>query len=285
MTVGEHFAALCDMLGIDKQGDGVKDLVTLTTNMPPDFEGKYKAANVLTFDQARNHAGLKGHFTKNALDAIDKDHEAAYLEHGFDDATIAEFKKESSTYKRQTALRKKIAELESAKMKSTGDDKDKLVKKINELNKQVTDTEEKYKSEIAALKKNEDARMLDYALRSHLASRKYPGDKIPHDVNVQTAYYLLEKALKEKNGLVKFADANKGAIKLVPADNPDLDYTVNNKTLTFESFVEQTLADNGLTIVSKPATNGNGSHTVDLNALPENDRGTAKQLLEHVSQM
>lgn len=281
MTVGQFLAEQLELLGLDKTSDTYKDVLAIGTEIPTDFATKYKAANVIPLEAAKNNPTIKAHFFKSALDPIDQDILRAFDEHGFDDATREEFKKESSTYKKATLLRKKIAELEGQKAGAASADKEPLKKKIAELNQQVLATEEKYQKEIADFKAGEEQRMLGYAINSSLASRQYPNEKMPHKVKVQTAYNLINDVARERGARIVFGE-DKQSIKLVNADNPDLDYTVNNKVIPYETFVEQALADNGLTIVSNPAQNGNGSHhQVDVTKLDN----AQKQLLEHVSQM
>lgn len=282
MKVGEFFAELAGVVGVDTTNEVFKDILASQAEIPKEFIDKYKAANLMTEEVASHSPNIKNKFYKAALDPIDQDIKRAFDEYKLSDEAKAEIERETSTYKKNALLRKKIVELEALKAGAGDKDKEGFKTEIKKLNDQIVQNTEKHKKEIEDFNKGLDDRLLSYAIKSNLATRKFPNDKMPQKVKVKTAYDLLNETAKEKGMKIIFGE-DKETIKLVRADNPELDVTVNNKILTYETFADQTLADNGLTIVSASG-NGNGSHSIDINKIPEGQRPPA-ELLKEIAQM
>jgi hypothetical protein len=256
MTIQELLAELSDKIGIH----GDLSVKSMTDELPEDFVNAYRKAELMDITAALNHPKAKSKFTRSALDPIDQDIEAALDEYNFPDDVREELRKEKSTYQKLKTFRVKLAELERAKAAAGGTDKEALKNEIKKLREQMVATEDKYKREIDELRKQEDGRMLDYALNSYLSSLKYQNEKVPHRVNVKTAYNLLADELNNKKARITFGD-DKSTMKLVTAESPDLDYTENNKVIPYDIFINRTLLEAGLLPVNPttPAANGNGT--------------------------
>lgn len=227
-------------------------ITTITTSgeIPDDVYGNIEAhsKNLFTLESAKHHPQLAAHFKSQSLLPVDSEIKRLMDELGFDDTIKGEFEAEKSTYKKIGLLANKVKELE-AKKSSSPADKKALQDEITKLNNQLLQAKNDFAAQLKAKEEEAGSQILNYAIESHLGSKQY-ADSIPESIRVSGAMSLLNKELAAKGAkVVRSAD---NSLKLVRVDNPDLDFTENNKPVSFGEFADKTLSTHAMLKVSGP---------------------------------
>lgn len=290
MNVGELLNDLSGKAGIKGDDAKLKEFLnnqTLAAIVVPDEIATPIIRELMNRDSAANDSGLRGLFHKQALKVPDDTiaEEIADL----DEAAKKEILDELSTSKKIKLLKKKFIELTEKKFAIDPKDKEskaKLEKEIERLNGQIKNVEDGANLKVSEMQKDYKQKELDYDVRSYLASKRYAFDKVDHEVNVDTAYGVLQRALAERKAKV-VKDAS-GVKRLVQSDNPDLEYFENNNKVKFGDFADKVLANSNLLFVTDPKKvsqtgqtqfhqNGNGK-TLDVSALTTANSAQIAQL-------
>lgn len=212
--------------------------------------------NMITLEAAKNNSQLAAHFKAASLLPADTEINNLIAKLGLDDTAKGEFAAEKSTYKKIGMLVEKAQALAEAKSGAKPGDKDALQKEIDRLNAAINAEKQNAQAAIAAAKNEAEGHILNYAIDSVLGSKNY-SDAIPASVRLTTAKTLLEQEL-QKQGLKPVRNAD-GSIKLVKADNPELEYyDNNNKKVGFGEFTDSILSTHAMLKVSAPAPAGGG---------------------------
>lgn len=200
--------------------------------------------NLFDLDAAKANHLLKSHFTRNVLDAFDKNIDSVLSENGLPEEIVAAIKGEPSTYKRIPLLVSEIKKLQESKAGSNKTDKAEIQKQIDDLQAALATSKSQLATEKAQLQKEYDGKLTEYQLNSILASKKYANvtgdDETSKRVAVQTANLFLQESLKSDKAAIARTEHG---FKLVQADNPDVDfYDKNNTKPDFSSYVDGVLA-------------------------------------------
>lgn len=293
MNVGELLNDLSVKAGIKGDDVKLKEFLTNQTlaaiNVPDEISGLI-TRELMTRESAMNDSGIRGLLTKQALKYPDDTIAEEIAE--FDEAAKTEILNEKNTPKKIKLLKKHAIALTEKKFAIDPKDKEsrvKMEKEIERLNEHIKNVEDGVKLKEQEMDKTYKERELNYDVRSYLASKRYAFDKVEHEVNVDTAYGVLQRALAERKAKV-VKDAN-GTKRLVQADNPDLEYFENNNKVKFGDFADKILANNNLLFVTdtkKVVQNGQTVHTngktLDTSALVTANSAMIAQLEKEQAQ-
>jgi hypothetical protein len=236
--LGATFLSLAQAAGVNFEQEVIDKINALATEIDDDSATKLKN-DLMTFESAKHNSQLSKHHKAQALNAIDREITEIIDSYGFEQADLDKFSSETSTFKRVRMLHERVKEIEGSKA-GGGDDASKktitdLKRKVDELNTQVLSAKEDTKTAVQAAQSEASQKILSYAMKSHLNGYTYANDQLDKAVNVTVAETLLGAELAAAN--VKVVHAPDGSLKLVQADNPELDYVVENKMLKVNGSV------------------------------------------------
>lgn len=231
------------------------DLLTVNATVGDDVYNRIESGlnGLLTIDSAKHNPVLAAHFKANALLPADTEINNLLEELGFDDTIKTEFASEKSTYKKIGNLVRKVKELEAKKADAGKGDKATLTAEINKLNQDILTLKKQSDEQVKQLQSEHENSLLQYAMQSELKGKQY-SESIPEALRVVGAQTLLEQELK-KNG-AKVVRTSDGSLKLVRAENSELDYMENNKPVGFGEFTDKVLSTHAMLKVSDPAKKG-----------------------------
>lgn len=216
-------------------------------------------SSLMSLEGAKNNRDLLNHYKPIILKAADEKFAILAEKYGI----VNEMQGEQSTYKKidilENRLAAKMAELESKAGKGAqSEETAKLVKQIENLQKQIIEVQTAKETELAQLRDQHTKQQLDMLVNIELNGKRYANQDLG-DTNITIGRALVEKALKEQNAVL----VNEGGVlKLKQADNPQLDYVDSGfKPVTFGDFTNRVLAEKHLLEVSAPEDNlGGGKH-------------------------
>lgn len=215
--------------------------------------------SLMSLEGAKNNRDLLNHYKPIILKAADDKFAILAEKYGI----VNEMQGEQSTYKKidilENRLAAKMAELESKAGKGAQNEETaKLVKQIENLQKQIIEVQTAKDTELAQLRDQHTKQQLDMLVNIELNGKRYANQDLG-DTNITIGRALVEKALKEQNAVL----VNEGGVlKLKQADNPQLDYVDSGfKPVTFGDFTNRVLAEKHLLEVSAPEDDlGGGRH-------------------------
>lgn len=216
-------------------------------------------SSLMSLEGAKNNRDLLNHYKPIILKAADEKFAILAEKYGI----VNEMQGEQSTYKKidilENRLAAKMAELESKAGKGAqSEETAKLVKQIENLQKQIIEVQTAKDTELAQLRDQHTKQQLDMLVNIELNGKRYANQDLG-DTNITIGRALVEKALKEQNAVL----VNEGGVlKLKQADNPQLDYVDSGfKPVTFGDFTNRVLAEKHLLEVSAPEDDlGGGKH-------------------------
>ncbi len=213
---------------------------------------------LMSLEGAKNNRDLLNHYKPIILKAADEKFAILAEKYGI----VNEMQGEQSTYKKidilENRLAAKMAELESkAGRGAQSEETARLVKQIENLQKQIVEVQTAKDTELAQLREQHTKQQLDMLVNIELNGKRYANQDLG-DTNITIGRALVEKALKEQNAVL----VNEGGVlKLKQADNPQLDYVDSGfKPVTFEDFTNRVLAEKHLLEVSAPEDNAGGGN-------------------------
>jgi hypothetical protein len=205
-------------------------------------------SSLMSLEGAKNNRDLLNHYKPIILKAADEKFAILAEKYGI----VNEMQGEQSTYKKidilENRLAAKMAELESKAGKGAqSEETAKLVKQIENLQKQIIEVQTAKDTELAQLREQHTKQQLDMLVNIELNGKRYANQDLG-DTNITIGRALVEKALKEQNAVL----VNEGGVlKLKQADNPQLDYVDSGfKPVTFGDFTNRVLAEKHLLEVS-----------------------------------
>ena len=215
--------------------------------------------SLMSLEGAKNNRDLLNHYKPIILKAADEKFAILAEKYGI----VNEMQGEQSTYKKidilENRLAAKMAELESKAGKGAqSEETARLVKQIENLQKQIIEVQTAKDTELAQLRDQHTKQQLDMLVNIELNGKRYANQDLG-DTNITIGRALVEKALKEQNAVL----VNEGGVlKLKQADNPQLDYVDSGfKPVTFGDFTNRVLAEKHLLEVSAPEDDlGGGRH-------------------------
>jgi hypothetical protein len=207
-------------------------------------------SSLMSLEGAKNNRDLLNHYKPIILKAADEKFAILAEKYGI----VNEMQGEQSTYKKidilENRLAAKMAELESKAGKGAqSEETARLVKQIENLQKQIIEVQTAKDTELAQLREQHTKQQLDMLVNIELNGKRYANQDLG-DTNITIGRALVEKALKEQNAVL----VNEGGVlKLKQADNPQLDYVDSGfKPVTFGDFTNRVLAEKHLLEVSAP---------------------------------
>ncbi len=267
-NLGDFLHDLLKKAGQNVDDKAIKDFLagTVMTLEIPEDVAKGIDNNLLSVSDAKNnHPDIKNHYTKSALDGIDKVIEDLLKDMPEDVKT--EVTGERSSYKRVSLIANKIKELESKKAGAGKGDKDVLQKQIDDLHKNLAD-EKKAKDD---LEKKFNGDLLKYRVESEQKTRfsKYKTiyDELDAEIKNTSISSILNKELQDKDAVLTYDE--KGNFTLLKKDGSNF-YGDTHQQVTPDQFIEQLLSRHKLLITtpkpgekppanpSQPASGGGG---------------------------
>ena len=247
--LGQLLELIAQKTGVDTAE--LTDLFQLKADIKDDVFAKIETGfnGLIPLSDAKHNNELHKHFKALSLNPIDKLVNDLLDSGNIDDETVAELKANTNSYERTKKLIYKLAETKPDGKPSK--DAEALKAEIKRLNDEVLTTKSTYEKQINDVKQSAENSLLQYQYESILSGKNYVQKDLPKDVNVLTAKTLLEQTLKAKGAKIVRTE---NGLKLVNAENPELDYTEQNKIVSFNDFVDSTLASNKLLQVSAPST-------------------------------
>lgn len=207
--------------------------------------------NLMSLEGAKNNPAVLNHYKPIILKAVDDKFAVIAEKYGISEELLTE----KSSYKKfdilESGIEKRIKEIE-AKQGTTGDKEKeaKLTAQLQELQTQMQKLNEQKNQDIEDVKSKYESEITEMHVKNQLASIKFATKDLPADVNTQIARTLIDSKLKEQGALLVRKD---GELKLVQADNPEMDFVDSGyKKVSFSDFTQKVLADNKLLEVSNP---------------------------------
>ncbi len=262
---GEVFAELAKRAGLQHTSDNLKEILALTTPIPDEVE---QALNSLMNAQeaeswAKGQSSVKNHFTAQAYNGWDKKLIESADKLGFTDEEKDRINGERNTGKRQDIyneiLENRIAEAKKdqtgAKKAGDADAEAKIKKEIDELRAALRAKDEEKEKIIS----EKDSHFKEYVrnakIDSVLNSQKW-SENYPAELRTDMGRIAINKHLEKEGAQISLDE--KGEIKLVRLDNPELPYFDNsNKNPNFAQLAAKVLADNKFLAVSTQTANTN----------------------------
>lgn len=247
-SLGDFLHDLFKKAGQDVNEPAIKDFLSNTamTMEIPDTVAKGLDNNLLSVSDAKNnHPDIKNHYTKSALDGIDKVIEDLLKD--MPDEVKTEVTGERSSYKRVSLIAAKIKELEGKKAGAGKGDKDVLQKQIDDLHRDLA-AEKKAKDDLV---KKFDGDLLKYRVESEQKTRfaryKTIYDDLDPEVRSTSLNSILQKELQDKDAVYTYDD--KGNFVLLKKDGSNF-YGDNHQQVTPDQFIEQLLSRHKLLITT-----------------------------------
>ncbi len=241
--------------GIKDTDPKMAEVLTITADIDDSlFDAIENNPNLITIENAKNHVDLKSHFNAQIFNGLDAKILAVAKAKGLSDTDIAEIVAEKNSYAKQELLVTKVEALIASK-NTTPADKVALQNEITRLNGEFVKKENEAKAAIKLAEQKAHDEGTDYMIDSFLASQKYANEDLDMDTNILTAKTILTKELADKKAKIQRTGKD---IKLINAENPDLDYLENNKAVKFSDLATSLLANkkllkvNGQTPAPKP---------------------------------
>lgn len=202
-----------------------------------------------------NHPEIKGHYTAQALDSLDKELERAMEDYKLPDEVKTELKGEKSSYKRATLLAAKIKFLEEQKASSGKGEKDVLQQEINKLNGELRDIKAKeqtihddYKKQLLDVK-------MGHSLGTLLGSYKTKFDDLPPNVKASALKEIINNSLAADTAELTVDDAGQLILRKKGGDNFFGD---DHNIMTPKSYLDKILARDKILIVNDQNQNNGG---------------------------
>lgn len=203
-----------------------------------------------------NHPEIKGHYTAQALDSLDKELERAMEDYKLPDEVKTELKGEKSSYKRATLLAAKIKSLEEQKASSGKGEKDVLQQEINKLNGELRDIKAKeqtihddYKKQLLDVK-------MGHSLGTLLGSYKTKFDELAPNVKNSTLKSIINDSLAADAAELTVDEAGQLILRKKGGDNFFGD---DHNVMTPKSYLDKILARDKILITTDPNQNNTGN--------------------------
>lgn len=210
-----------------------------------------------------NHPEIKGHYTAQALDSLDKELERAMDDYKLPDEVKTELKGEKSSYKRATLLAAKIKSLEEQKASSGKGEKDVLQQEINKLNGELRDIKAKEQSIHEDYKKQLLDVKMGHSLGTLLGAYKTKFDDLAPNVKSNTLRSLINESLAADNAEFSVDEAGQLQLRKKGGDNFFGD---DHNIMTPKSYLDKILARDKILITTDPnQNNGNGANNHNRN--------------------
>lgn len=260
MKLSDHFSKQFVKAGVDVTTDAAKAFLeamgTVTTEIPDDMATGIDN-RFITIDAAKNnHPDIKFHYTKQALDTIEKTYGPALDELQIPQDLRDQINQEQSTFKRVPLFMKAIKELESKKANATKPEMAKITEQIDTLNAQLRaekETTKKIQDEFA--QKEKDMRISNVWTRM-IGNQKTVFDHLDPDLKADAIMTMINKNLQLTNGKVDFDD--NGNFVLLKKDGMNY-FDSSNTPMNPQQFFDGLLSRNKILVTTATPPQGQGA--------------------------
>ena len=277
-NLGEFLKDLAKKGGLNIEDDAVKAFFSneafAAIEVPEPVFKPIESSLISLTDAKNNHPDIKNHYTKQALDGLDKNIDSLMEQFGLTPDEVNEIKVERNSYKRPELLIKKLQQLEQKKANADKPDKAAIQKQIDDLHAQVRASQEETKAVRAESALNTKQMKINYKLDSLLGSHKTIYDTLDPDVRNTTFQTLLQKRLQDNNA--KFDFDENGKFILIKNDGTNF-YGDSNQQVDAKQFVEQVLSANKLLVTTSNQQNNNSGGANSQQSQSGQQNGSAPQ--------
>lgn len=262
----EFFKEIAKKAGIKIEDDKVKTFFTNAEfekiEIPDDVIKPIETQLISIVDAKNNHSDIKNHYTKQALDTLDKTVDDLMDELGFSDDQKNEVKVERSSYKRAALVTKILQKNEQLKANEGKPDAKKFQDLEADLRAKLRDADAKVLATENTFKQKEKELRISYARTSLLANHKTINDSLPVNVRNTILNTLIDQELADKNAKIDF-DEN-GNLVLLKKDGTNY-FGDNNQQVNPQQFIEQTLSRNKMIVVNSNQQQNNNQNNSGQN--------------------
>lgn len=253
MILTELFGKLAAKAGLNPTDPRFAPILSLPpTDIPEEISSKF-LSSLLSTEEAKNNGELKAYFKAQVYDGVDSQLKTLMTEYNLDAESISELVAEKNTYERVNKLVKKVQTLEGKKAGATGTEKTELQRQINELNDTKAQLIKSHETEKKNLQAEFEGKLSTMTIRSLLGGRKYPTKDLPQEVNVETAWALLNKFAQEKGA--RIVNTN-GTLTVKQLKDEALDwYTATGEKPNLEQFIDMAMAESKFVAVNDAGSN------------------------------
>jgi hypothetical protein len=241
---------------IEANADVVGSLLALDQDVPDEVASPLKS-NLLTLESAKNSPEIKKHFTAQALNTVDTTLYEYADEYGeIPEEKLSAIRAEKSSYKKQRMMLDALKDIERGKQGAAGANDETKAQldarkaKIEELSQELNTIKSSHEDAIRAAQSEAQNKILNYAQNAELGMRDFAQEDLDKSTNVMIARQIVDSYLKEV-GAAPIAGED-GSIRLVQANDPQMDFMLENKKISFGSLADKILGEKKLLKVSDP---------------------------------
>lgn len=271
----DFFTQLAKKAGFDTESDTSKAFFAALpdSEVPEDIQKGIDNSLISLTEAKNNFPEIKNHYTKQALDGVDKELMNLLEDFQLDEQNRAEILAEKSTYKRTPLLARRLVELERKKVAATGGkDKADIQKQIDDLHAQLKEEKDARETEKKQFESQRLADRLNVRKNVLFGGVKTIHDELDPEIRFSILDTLLQKELQDKQA--KFAFDDQGNVILLRNDGTNF-FGENHQQIKPSQFIEQALAKHKQLKVSDPSQNGSNGATTRVTQ-PTNSGGNGK---------
>lgn len=258
----------------DESNKAIKDALALpelgNINLPDEVTTAIDNG-LLSIDAAKNnHPAIKGHYTSQALDGVDKEVLKLIEDYQLPDEIKQEILAERSSYKRVSILTAKLKSLEEKKATSGKGEKDQLQAQINTLHDQLRTEKEsinKVKTDYEQKLRDKD---MSYALNGLLGQYKTIYDELNPGIKDKTLKAIIDESLGTDQAQFTIGDA--GQLILQKKDGTNY-FGDNHQVLTPKTYLDKVLSREKILKVNDPNPGAKNLPKTGLTPLPNAVQG------------
>lgn len=257
----DFLSSLAKKAGFDINSEAAKPFFdSLPDTEVPDDVNKGIDNSLISIAAAKdNFPELKNHYTKQALDGIDKELLSLIEDFQVDEQNKAEILAEKSTYKRAPLLTRRLIELERKKVSATsGKDKQEIQKQIDDLQALLKTKTEQLENEKKSFEQQRIQDKINWKKHVLFSGIKTIHDELDPETRNTILDSQIQKALQD-NG-VKFVIDDQGNFVLLRNDGTNY-FGENHQQIKPAQFIEQVLAKNKQIKVTDSSNGSNGAKT------------------------
>lgn len=268
----------------DEANKAIKDALALpelgNINLPDELATSIDNG-LLSVDAAKNnHPAIKGHYTSQALDAVDKKIQKLIEDFQLPDDVKTEILAERSSYERIGLLTGKIKALEEKKATSGKGEKDQLQAQINDLHTQLRTEKESINGIKAEYEKKLRDKDMSYALNAILGGYKTIYDDLNPVIKDTSLKAIIDNSLLADQA--EFTINESGQIVLQKKDGSNF-FGDNHQQLTPKTYLDKVLSREKILKINDPKPGAtpprNNGSTPPPTHVPGKNANTALQSL------
>lgn len=248
MKLNTALTGLFTKLGIaeDAEAKTILGNPSLASIEVPDGLSTKLQTDYLTKESALQNPDIRSTIVAETLNGVDAQVKEMITKYELPAEKAATILSEKKTSKKLSLLYDEVVELTKEKNKAVGADKEAFNKQIADLNKQILEKENTYKSELENERNARKSDKMNWELDTTYAGFDYVNKDVEKKLNIVSAKAVIN-AIAEQKGL-KFTYTDDGAIKI--KTKTDTDYFENNVPVSYSDFIQKNLIANKMIAVS-----------------------------------